>query len=72
MSEWTSVYDSLPDDNEPVWIYWRDREVVIGWKTYRHGDASEDWYSYQGGDKCRWAKWWMPIDLKNRPSAPNE
>lgn len=70
--EWISVEDRLPQLNEPVWIYWRNREVVIGWKTTLQGEPSEGWYSFHGGDKCRWAKWWMPIDLKNKPEPPKE
>ena len=72
MTEWISVKDQLPGDQEPVWIYWRDKEVVIGWKTYRHGKPSENWYSYHGGDKERWTNWWMPIDLKQKPKPPQD
>jgi len=70
MNEWIHVKDRLPNQNEPVWIYWRDREVVIGWKCYSFGEPSEDWYSYHGGDKARWTNWWMPIDLKQKPKPP--
>lgn len=31
--DWISVKDRLPNLDEPVWIYWKDREVVIGHKT---------------------------------------
>lgn len=61
--KWISVYDSLPDVDEPVWIYSRDREVVVGWKTERpyESEPEECWYSYLGGDKSRWTYWWRPI-----------
>lgn len=70
--KWISVKESLPLANQPVWIYWRDREVLIGWRTY-HGreavecDPAEGWYSWEY-DKCRYANWWMHIE--NRPDKP--
>lgn len=70
--EWISVKYRLPEQDEPVWIWWRSRELVIGWKTHQNGEPSENWYSYHGGDKERWATHWMPIDLKQRPQPPKK
>lgn len=72
--EWISVKDKLPKPDEPVWIYWKDRDVLIGWRTYHGLEAflcppSEGWYSWED-EKCRWVNWWMPID--NKPLPPKE
>lgn len=73
MSEWISVKDRLPRPFKNVWIYWRDREVLIGHRTY-HGKeeldqpANEGWYSIED-EKCRWTNWWMPI---KKPEAPKD
>lgn len=76
--EWISVRDRLPKTDEPVWIYWRDRDVVIGWYTL-YGEERErkiqqdlqheEWYSWEY-EKCRWTNWWMPIG--DKPSVPEE
>lgn len=72
MTEWINVNDKLPSQDEPVWIFWRNEEVVIGWRTLSQpvGIPHEHWYSYHGGDKERWTYFWMPIDLKNKPQRP--
>ncbi len=59
MSEWISVKDRLPEKYEIVWIYWRDREVLLGCKTDLKSEPEESWYSFDDG-KCRWTNWWMP------------
>jgi len=72
MTPWINVKDRLPSLEEPVWIWWKDREVVIGWKTTSDCEPEECWYSFHGGDKCRYTHWWMPIDLNTRPEPPKE
>ncbi len=69
--DWINVKDRLPQPDEPVWIYWRDREVQIGWRTYHGKEAiecepNEGWYSWEDG-KCKWTNWWMPITNKPKP-----
>lgn len=75
MSEWISVKDKLPKKNELVWIYWRDREVLIGYR-YHHEDEydpEEGWISVLWvsvlDEKARWANYWMPIPI---PKPPKE
>lgn len=63
--EWISVDERLPRPFEHVWIFWRDREILIGYRTYvddeeKSQPADEGWYSTED-DKCRWAHWWAPI-----------
>lgn len=72
MMEWIKVSDRVPDVEEPVWVYWKGKEVVIGWKTAYDCEPSECWYSHHGGQKCRNSDWWMPIDLNTRPNPPEE
>jgi hypothetical protein len=67
--EWISVYDSLPPVDEPVWVYWRDRKVLIGWKSCLDSDPANEWYCWEDG-KFRWTYWWMPISGK--PTPPTE
>ena len=76
--KWINVRDKLPRSEKPVWIYWRDQEVLIGWYTYygkereeREGTdlANEGWYSTEH-EKCRYTNWWMPIEPK--PEPPEE
>ena len=71
MSEWISVLDRLPDFEEPVWVYWKDSEVLIGWRIYKREETQranpyEGWYSWED-NKYRWASWWMPIEPKPEP-----
>lgn len=73
---WISVKDSLPKPFEVVWIYWRDREVLLGCRIYDGQDEftsepSDGWYSF-ADEKCRWANWWQRIDCSNlyRPYPP--
>jgi len=73
MTEWISVKDKLPKPFEPVWIYWKDDEVLIGYRTYMGKEEinqlpEEGWYSIEA-DKCRWTNYWMPIE---KPRGPNE
>lgn len=78
MTEWISVYDQLPNPFTPVWIYWRDREVLIGCYTYEGKDTEEcepnsGWYSYSD-EKCRSTNWWMPIGKStiDKPFPPKK
>lgn len=63
---WTNVKDTLPDPFEVVWIYWRNREVLLGCRVYeddpngkKYG-SSEGWYSFED-EKCRWNHYWMSV-----------
>lgn len=74
--EWISVKDDLPKPFEVVWIYWRDREVLLGCRTYQGEEAincepSEGWYSF-ANEKCRWTHWWQRVDASNfdKPLPP--
>ncbi len=75
---WINVKDELPKPFEVVWIYWRDREVLLGCRTYQGEeektcDPSEGWYSFED-EKCRWVNLWQRVDASNfdRPSPPNK
>lgn len=73
--KWISVYESLPDPFDVVWIYWRDREVLMGCRTYVGEEAikccpTEGWYSFEDM-KCRWTNWWMPINGSNFQDKPD-
>ncbi len=78
--KWINVKDELPKPFEVVWIYWRDREVLFGCRTYideeqekYNCDPSEGWYSFED-EKCRWTNWWKRIDSSNldKPDKPND
>jgi hypothetical protein len=77
MNEWISVKDRIPNPFEVVWIYWRDREVLLGCRTYVDVEAikcepSEGWYSFED-EKCRWTNYWQPINAMSldKPSKPD-
>jgi len=79
--EWISVKERLPEDDIPVWIYWKDREVLIGQYSYQGEDRNLDFsstddyslgfYSFED-NKCRAVKWWMPITNKPMPPSKNK
>jgi hypothetical protein len=79
MNEWIKCSERIPKAFEVVWIYWRDREVLLGCRTYDDDptgekyDAEEGWYSF-ADEKCRWAKWWQPVTSRNldEPKPPGE
>jgi len=72
---WTSVKDELPKPFEVVWIYWRNREVLLGCRVYEGEEAikcepSEGWYSFED-QKCRWTNFWMKVeDSLDKPDFP--
>ncbi len=74
--DWISVYNELPKPWEVVWIYWRDREVLLGCRTYEGDEekkcpSDEGWYSFSD-QKCRWTKYWQRVDASNfdEPNPP--
>lgn len=74
MNEWINVKDSIPSPFQVVWIYWRDREVVLGCRIVElaEGDnPSEEWYSFDH-EMCRWTHWWQPVSSSNwdKPKKP--
>jgi hypothetical protein len=72
--KWTKVKDDLPKPFEVVWIYWRNREVLLGCKTDddEHCEPEECWYSFDY-EKCRRTHFWMRVsDSLNKPSPPRE
>lgn len=74
---WTNVKDGLPDPFEVVWIYWRDKEVLLACRTYDNDERystepSEGWYSFED-EKCRWTHYWMSVKSSlDKPDAPQE
>lgn len=78
MNQWISVNDSLPKPFEVVWIYWRDREVLLGIRICEGDesircDPSEGWYSF-ADEKCRWTHWWQRVNAYNfdKPDKPDK
>lgn len=69
MSDWISVYQKLPALYTPVWIYWRNEEVVIGQRMGYQTEPDWGWYSFEH-DKEKWTYWWMPISKKMYPQPP--
>lgn len=75
--EWINAKDRLPKPFEVVWIYWRDREVLLGCKIIFENDDDvhpyEQWYSFEDV-KCKWAYWWMPVNryTYDKPAPPKE
>jgi len=70
---WISVKDQLPKPYEIVWIYWRDREVLLGCRVYEGREekecaANEGWYSLED-EKCRFSNWWQYYRI-DKPEAP--
>lgn len=76
---WIKVSDKLPQPFEVVWIYWRDREVLLGCRTYEDDpdgkkyEPSEGWYSFED-EKARWTHWWMSVKDSglDKPNPPQE
>ena len=78
LMDWINVKNSLPLPWQVVWIYWRDREVLLGCRTYEGEEAikcepTDGWYSFDD-EKCRWTNWWMPVDRSSfdKPQPPKE
>lgn len=74
--KWIKCADKLPKIYEVVWIYWRDREVLLGCKLFEEDEnsyPSEQWYSF-ADDKCRSSKYWQPVDGTNydKPDPPED
>jgi hypothetical protein len=71
--EWIRVKDDLPKPFEVVWIYWRDREVLLGCRTAEDCEPEDCWYSFED-DKCRWSNWWQRVQAINldKPEPPKE
>ncbi len=75
MTKWKSVYNELPEPFEIVWIYWRDREVLLGCRTADDCEPNECWYSFED-EKCKGTSWWMSnkdagCDKPNPPNPPD-
>lgn len=77
--KWINVKQDLPKPFEVVWIFWRDREVLLGCRTYEDDpeglkyDPSEGWYSFED-EKGRWTNFWQRVDSSNldKPKSPHE
>jgi hypothetical protein len=66
MNEWIMVTERLPRPFQPVWIYWRAKEVLIGCRIYEGDEETryspiEGWYSFED-EECRCTFFWMPIE----------
>lgn len=70
---WMNVKDSMPKPYEVFWIYWRDREVLLGCITDAWDDSHPEWgwYSFED-EKCKWAFHWQRVDRINfdNPKPP--
>jgi hypothetical protein len=74
--EWISVEDELPKPFEIVWIFWRDKEVLLGCRTYEGAEEkecppSEGWYSFSD-EKCRWTHYWQRTTRANILDTPRK
>ena len=76
MKNWISVKYELPKPFEVVWVYWRDKEVLLACRTYEGEEEfkcepCEGWYSFED-EKCRWVNWWIRVDRSNldKPNHP--
>lgn len=75
-ADWISVNTRLPELFEVVWIYWRDREVLLGFRCDDQHNIENDpesgWYSIED-EKSKWCKWWMPVRCSpfDKPLAPH-
>jgi len=72
--KWIGVKDELPKQFEVVWVYWRDREVLLACRTHKPNEYEpcEGWYSFED-DKCKWVNWWQRVDGCNldKPNHPD-
>ena len=70
---WISVKDKLPPKNHLVCVYWRDREVLIGYHMHNENEyePTEGWVSISD-EKSRWANFWMPLEKPEPPEVKNE
>jgi hypothetical protein len=72
---WINVKDRLPKPFELVWIYWRNRDVLLGCRVYEGKQENEQppdqgWYSIDD-DKCRNTIWWQYYRI-DKPEPPLE
>lgn len=75
ITDWINVQDEVPPPWLVVWVYWRDREVLLGCKTEKRDECepTDCWYSFEDG-KCRFTNWWMPVNAGtfDGPEPPKE
>lgn len=75
--KWVNVKNGLPEPFEVVWLYWRNREVILGCRTYTGDEeircpADEGWYSFED-QKGGWCDFWMRLeDSVDEPDPPKE
>ena len=75
--KWINVVDELPKPFEVVWVYWRNREVLLACKTYTEEDQKKyncelewGWYSFED-EKTGSASLWMRVeDSLDEPKPP--
>ena len=68
---WISVYDSLPDPDTLVWVYWKDKEVRIAYHIdMAHAPPNQGWHSIDSR-KIRWTSYWMPMTIPSPPDSKN-
>ncbi len=82
MSEWISVKDRLPPDDEPVLVYHEDDDhITLGEfektdiKQYFHSDGSQFFYDDGWSSQIPWAQkgrvtHWMPLPLPPTTEVP--
>jgi hypothetical protein len=68
INSWISVNENLPKQFELVWIYWKDKEVLLGCRTEVNAEPLKCWYSIKY-EKCSWANWWRPYRIET-PGPP--
>ena len=73
--EWIKVTASVPRPFEVVWIFWRNREVLLGCKTddIEHCEPHEGWYSFKDENR-KWTDYWMRVSSSSidKPQPPKD
>lgn len=71
--KWVNVYEGLPRLYYVVWIYTKQREVLLGCRIDPDCDPDCGWYSF-ADEECKQIDFWLPIreNTLERPDVPSE